>query len=68
MTDDPRAQDRQRIAMQRRPTTQEPERVKQGLSPSDDDLPFPVAVRNRDEMAKTAKAFGLRNRIKRGDK
>ena len=65
MTDDPRAADRQRLEEESRPTTRLPERVAEGLSPADDKLAFPVAVRNRDDMAKTAKAFGKRTRIKR---
>jgi hypothetical protein len=59
MTDDPRAVERQRYQ-----TTQEPQRVRLGLSPSDDELPFAQAVRTKEEMARTAAAFGKKVRIR----
>ena len=78
MADDPRAQDRERPPRRRGrygnykefgvDITQVDERVKQALSPVDDEDPFAQAVRSKEEMAKTAKAFGLRNRIKRGNR
>lgn len=57
---DPRQE--QRLAVERWqrtdiPPTQLAERIKQGLSPCDDDLPFAQAVRQKDEIHKAAKSF-----------
>lgn len=57
---DPRQEQREAIARaQYAPLlpTQVLERVKQKLSPCDDDLPFAQAVRQRDEMQKSVESF-----------
>lgn len=61
---DPRRDQRETIARaQRAPltTAQALERIKQRLSPCDDDLPLAQAVRQRDEMQKSVEAFRKRH-------
>lgn len=61
---DPRQEDRLRAETWTRPPslmpTQVMERIKQKLSPCDDELPFAQAVRQKEEMAKAAKAYRKR--------
>ena len=62
---DPRQEERERVESFQRtglPPTQLTERIKQGLSPCDDDLPFAQAVRQKDETTRAATAFGKRYR------
>ena len=42
--------------------TQLAERIKRGLSPVDDDLPFAQAVRQQEDMLKACKAFHAREK------
>lgn len=61
---DPRQEQREAVTrMQRAPlTTQQAlERIKQRLSPCDDDLPLAQAVRQRDEMQRSVEAFRKRH-------
>jgi hypothetical protein len=63
MTDDPRAQVRQHPYYDRGilPTQLE-QRIKQGLSPSDDELPMAQAVGHKDEMEQASKAWRKRRK------
>jgi len=56
---DPRQEDRLRPQRNVLPTQLE-ERVKLGLSPCDDDLPFAQAVRSKDEIQRTVDALRAR--------
>lgn len=61
---DPRQEERLR-AQSRQASylpTQVIERIRQKLSPVDDELPFAQAVRQRDDLAQAAKAFSKRQK------
>lgn len=62
---DPRQEERLRVTQAQRaslPPTQLLERIKQGLSPCDDELPFAQAVRQKEESEKAARSFAKQQR------
>jgi hypothetical protein len=64
---DPRQEERLRVqAVQRSAAlvmpTQVMERIKRGLSPNDDELPFAQAVREKETRDQAAKAYHERHR------
>ena len=66
---DPRQEDRERVQSVQRGAllpTQVMERIRLALSPVDDDLPFAQAVRQKEEMDRSAKAVAKRQK-RRGD-
>jgi len=68
MSDYPRPEQRHAVADAQRERsvipTQVLERISQGLSPCDDDLPFAQAVRAKDEMQKAVRSFALRQKVR----
>lgn len=62
---DPHQEERERVQSVQRVgllPTQVAERIRLGLSPVDDDLPFAQAVRQKEQCDQASKAFGKRQK------